>query len=675
MREKFSLIDERARLDALKQYNIMDTPSEGGFDDITWLAADICRTPISVVTLIDERRQWFKSCRGLDIRETARELAFCAHTIQGRDVFEIENAIDDPEFRDNPLVVDPPKLRFYAGAPIITEEGYALGSVAVSDLVPRKLTDDQKHGLEALARQALAQLELRRALARSNKATERSVSLLKATLESTADGILVVDRSGKFAAWNNKFREMWDLPEEVLDSRDDWRALQHVVDRLKDPGSFLEKVSRLYSEPETSSFDVIYFKDGREIERYSQPQRLDDEIMGRVFSFRDVTGRKHLETQLRQAQKMEAIGRLAGGIAHDFNNLLHVIIGYTSLVQSGLSPGTESSNYSEQVMKAAERAAGLTRQLLAFSRKQPVQQEIFDINEAVRNFEKMLQRVIGEDVQLEIATSPGQNCVLADRAQLEQVILNLVVNSRDAMPEGGRLTIETEKLTVPAGQSEPSELAPGSYAVVSVTDSGSGMSENVQAHLFEPFFTTKEPGKGTGLGLALVYGIVRQASGNITVESTPGQGTKMTIYLPSAERITNADIAQAIPIRAPLSGKEVVLLVEDEESVRELLTGVLQSLGYQVIVASEGEEALRKFTEHPGRIDAVVTDLVMPGMRGTHLIRKLRDLDPNIPVVLMSGYSGQDNELNGIRDLVVLNKPFSPLVLASMLRDLFRKSA
>jgi PAS domain S-box-containing protein len=382
---------------------------------------------------------------------------------------------------------------------------------------------------------------------------------------------------------------------------------------------------------------------------------------------------RHTEAQLRQSQKMEAIGRLAGGVAHDFNNLLTVIRGYSELMLSRLSPGEAMRREVEEVKKAADRAAGLTKQLLAFSRRQVVSAKVVDLNEIVQNMDGMLRRLVGEDL-IEVWTNLEPNLwpIKADPGQIEQVIMNLTVNARDAMPNGGRLTIETRNLTV-ARETRFGKvvLGEGAYVMLVIKDSGHGMSEEVQAHLFEPFFTTKESGKGTGLGLSTVYGIVRQSGGVIGIESQLGQGTTCTIFFPRAvERAQESESAQQGDRGE--RGHETILLVEDDPGVRGLVQETLRMNGYHVLVARHGIEALLVGTKHTGPIHLLITDVVMPQMSGPEVADKLTELRPGAKVLYMSGYPDhplfKKGEVNPEANF--LQKPFTPAILAQKVREM-----
>lgn len=397
---------------------------------------------------------------------------------------------------------------------------------------------------------------------------------------------------------------------------------------------------------------------------------------------RDITERKQaeearlkLEEQLRQAQKMESVGRLAGGIAHDFNNLLTVIQGHSMLMRDQMPAGHPLLEPLEAIQHASERAAALTRQLLAFSRKQILAPSRLDLNYVVTNLRKMLERLIGEDISLSAVLQPGLWSITADVGQLEQVIVNLAVNARDAMPTGGLLTIETKNIYVdgPQAAAHP-DIPAGPYALLSVTDTGIGMDEHIRAHLFEPFFTTKEVGKGTGLGLATVYGIIKQSGGDISVYSEPEQGTTFKIYLPAQP--TNS--ATGVSVKAqPVSrgGSETILLVEDDKTVRNLVRETLQNKGYTILEAHQGGEALSLAGQYQGQLDLLLTDVVMPQMSGRQLAEWLKIIHPEIKVLFMSGYTDDAVVRHGLlaAEVEFLPKPFLPSALIAKVREVLDK--
>ena len=537
------------------------------------------------------------------------------------------------------------------------------------------LADAERAGLERSVNKISGELDerlerLRTALSERENVQE-ALSLLSATLESTTDGILVVDLSGRIVRTNRKFAELWRIPDAVLRNRDDAQALDFVLGQLEAPEAFLQKVHDLYNSHDEESFDVLHFKDGRTFERYSRPQRVAGKTLGRVWSFRDVTERVQLEEQLRQSHKMEAIGLLAGGIAHDFNNLLTVIRANGELLLQALTPDAAQRLDVEEIIKAANRAAELARQLLAFGRKQILQAVHFDFNVVVTELEPMVRRIIGEDIQVSTRPSGEPGIVLADRGQLEQVLLNLVINARDAMPRGGLLTIEmlNVELTDAAPRPGKSAIPPGAYVVLSVADTGVGIPRDQIGRVFEPFFTTKDVGKGTGLGLSTLYGIVKQSGGYIWVDSEVGMGTTFRIYLP---RVLGVVVPSADPMldRLDARGSETVLVTEDEEAVRSLIIRALESEGYTVLPARHGRDALALAREHAGKIDLLVTDVIMPEMGGRELVEQLSAVRPGMRVLYISGYTNREIDRSGMLDAeaAFLPKPFTGSALTRAVR-------
>jgi two-component system cell cycle sensor histidine kinase/response regulator CckA len=414
-------------------------------------------------------------------------------------------------------------------------------------------------------------------------------------------------------------------------------------------------------------------KDGHpiQIELFAAPQRdHDGRTVGVIEQMADVTARQHMEETLLQAQKMESIGRLAGGIAHDFNNMLTAVSGFAQLLLLDLPEDSPQHESAEAIRRAAEQAAALTQQLLAFSRRQMLQPTVLDPDEIVAGMEPMLRRLIGEniDLQFKLQAAPGR--LRADPVQIEQIILNLVLNSRDAMPEGGHLEIETGQAAFDGAYlSEHFAVSPGRYVMIAVSDSGIGMSRETRAHIFEPFFTTKEQGKGTGLGLATTYGIVRQSGGHIWLYSEPGEGTTFKAYFPLVEEDVTAPAAVPPPAAG---GTETILLVEDEPSVRELVRLILERHGYKLLVATDPFEALAIVEDREAPIDLLVSDVVMPLLSGPELALRIRELRPELRTLFLSGYT---EELVGVKGGLedtdgFLSKPFTPDALARKVREL-----
>ena len=395
------------------------------------------------------------------------------------------------------------------------------------------------------------------------------------------------------------------------------------------------------------------------------------QMTGALVTFLDITERKHLEEQLRQCQKMEAVGRLAGGIAHDFNNLLTAIIGYSQLLLGRLEVGNPMQEELEEIRKAGERAASLTRQLLAFSRKELLQPQVLDLNALVANLDKMLRRLIGEDIELVTIFGPRLGRVEADPAQLEQVVLNLVVNARDAMPQGGKIVIETKNLELDEAYAHQHVgVSPGRYVMLAVSDQGCGMDAETLKHIFEPFYTTKHHAEGTGLGLSTVYGVVKQSGGNIWAYSEVGRGTTFKIYLPQVNEVVDARKTEAVST-AVAGGTETVLLAEDEKLVRKFVRSILEKSGYTVLEAHHGSEALRVALQHPGPIHLLLTDMVMPLMDGKLLAQRMVVLRPGIRVLYMSGYSENAVVHHGVLEsgTAFIEKPFTVETLARKVRE------
>lgn len=395
------------------------------------------------------------------------------------------------------------------------------------------------------------------------------------------------------------------------------------------------------------------------------------EVEKLVIVNREITDRKQLEQQLFLSQKLEAVGRLSGGIAHDFNNLLGVIIGYSQVLQQLIGKKDELREPVDEILKAGDRAASLTRQLLAFSRKQVLEPTVLDLNAVVSEVDKMLRRLIGENIELKIVLDPQLGSVKADRSQIEQVILNLAVNSRDAMPDGGKLTIQTSNTVLGKTDCERYQyVIPGEYILLNVRDNGCGMDEETQSHMFEPFFTTKESGKGTGLGLATVYGVIKQSGGFIWVESSPGNGASFKVYLPQVEEAPVVQHKMESPAILSLA-TQTILLVEDEQSLRKLTHKILQDVGYNVLEAKDASQAVEVAGGMKSDIHLLLTDIIMPGLSGRALAEKLCPVRPEMKVLYMSGYTDGEIAPKGVLDpnMVILRKPFKSEELTRTVRQ------
>ena len=480
--------------------------------------------------------------------------------------------------------------------------------------------------------------------------------------EASFDGIAITVE-GVITEANPGVAEIFGYPLDEVISRP-------ILDFVADES--LGAVRQRLGEDDEGRFELVgKHKDGRKIQLETTARRHNvSGRPGRILAVRDVTEKRVLEAQLRQAQKMDAVGQLAGGVAHDFNNLLTAILGYSNFVIDTFEPHDRRRSDMEEVIKAGQRAAALTSQLLAFSRKQVLQPTRVDLNALVTNMRQMLSRLIGEHVDLVPILASDLNAVRADPGQLEQVLMNLVINARDAMPSGGRLAVETANVELDQSLMRDVVIHPGSYVMLAVTDSGTGMSEATKQRLFEPFFTTKEPGTGTGLGLATVYGIVKQSGGYIWVSSEPGQGATFKVFLPCAD--CAGEVEQSIvSAEAMAGGTETVLVVEDEKAVRFLMRTILEKTGYRVFDAPNPQEAEALFEQHRSLFNLLVTDVIMPGSSGPTLFERLARQRPDLKVLYVSGYTDDIIVHQGQLDPGVefLQKPFTADALNRRVRE------
>ncbi len=497
-----------------------------------------------------------------------------------------------------------------------------------------------------------------------------SESGFRSMIEDAPYGIYRAGVDGKLLRANPALQKMlgYDNVDELLNA-------SLPVNIFRNPSDFGGFKELLQNASEIKDVEVeLKRRDGAPITVRCTGRKVKEEHEGvpcfDVFA-EDITERRILERQLRMAGKMEAVGRLSGGIAHDFNNLLGVIIGYGQVLKRRLGAGSDLLECAEEIEKAGQRAASLTRQLLAFSRQQILTPSVLKLNDLVLDMAKMLPRLLGEDVAVNTSLSSDLGMVKADQGQIEQVIMNLAVNARDAMPEGGTLRIETANVELDQAYAwQHPGAKPGHYVMLAVVDSGAGIDPDTLTHIFEPFFTTKEVGKGTGLGLATVYGVVKQSGGYIWVESEPGHGASFQIFLPRVDEPT-ADIAATTPVDETVGGSETILLVEDSEALRKLTRSFLESHGFKVLVAQDGEEALQVEARHPGKIDLLLTDVVMPGMNGRVLAERLLPKQLRRRVLYISGYTDSFVARHGVLEegMVLLHKPFTEEVLIRKVRE------
>jgi PAS domain S-box-containing protein len=586
----------------------------------------------------------------LDTPEEARHLALIAEMAKDPERFNrlndrvlsepLEPSRNEVELKDG-TVVD-----CYA-SPVIGKDGSNYGRIwKYHDITP------QKRALKELA---------------------ESLALLDSTLESTVDGILVANGKGELTKFNRKFIEMWSLPPEIVASKDDEKALNFVLAQLTDPDAFVRKVRELYAHPDEESFDVLEFKDGRVFERYSQPHRIGDEVIGRVWSFRDVSERRKLESRLLRTQRMESIGTLAGGVAHDLNNVLAPILISIDLLKADSQGDPEQAKVIDAIRTSAQRGASLVRQVLTFARGFEGQKTAVDLSVLLVDFESLVRETFPRNIRIVSEAPTGLWRVTGDPTQLHQVLLNLAVNARDAMPTGGVLSIlATNQLCDEASVLGHPEAKPGKFVRIAVDDTGHGIAPHIRDRVFEPFFTTKEVGKGTGLGLATVYAIVKSHGGFVTVSSKVGDGTTFIVHLPAEDR--PAPVKPEAPAASSFYAKgqgETILVVDDEEPICRVLKRTLERCGYRVVTAFDGAKACDYYAQNWREVSLVLTDMMMPVMDGAATISTILSINPRARVIASSGLHVTENiakaQSLGVRDF--LSKPYEAAVVLGMVRE------
>ncbi len=550
----------------------------------------------------------------------------------------------------------------------------------------------EKWWLHQQSRQKMGELESRVAertgeLQQANRALQTEVAehlraeeelrgktaFFEAQVNSSIDGILVVSPEGKKTLQNQRVSDLFKIPPAIADGNDDATQVRWVTNMTKNPEQFVEKIVHLYSHPNEISRDEIELKDGTVLDRYSSPVvGKDGKYYGRIWTFRDVTGRRRIEARLFQSQKMETVGKLAGGIAHEFNSIMTAIIGHSELLLIDLPPESPLCKNARQIRQAADRAAALTRQLLAYGRKQILQPVSFDLNLVLADMEGTLQHLMGRDVDVRIVPAAGLKAVNMDPGQMEQVIVNIAMNAAAVMPDGGKFTLETANATLDQEYvSHFSDLKAGDYVMLAMTDTGPGISPEVKKHIFEPFFTTKGVGQGSGLGLATCYGILKQSGGHINVYSELSRGATFKIYLPQVEAPAKIPVPRIDTPDLP-RGTETILLVEDDPALREMAATLLTRLGYTVLTAANGVEALSlKHQSGAGHVDLLFTDVVMPHMSGKELSDRVRVLYPHTRILFTSAYTEHSIVHQGVLNpgVALLQKPFTPSALARKVRE------
>ena len=595
--------------------------------------------------------------RAMDGLEIGPAAGSCGTAMYRREPVVVTDILQDPLWASYRQLAELGGVRACWATPILSDDGRAFGSFAVYYHEPRAPEAAERGAVASathLARVALQRWLADQALKRAQQALRESEERYRSLFEGAPDGILVADSAGTYVDVNPSMLAMLGYRREELvgmRSEDILAAKEHA--RVEPTLSEIQKGHEHHHEWQFRR------KDGTQFPADVEATAMAD---GRILALiRDSSERRRLEDQLRQSQKMEAVGRLAGGIAHDFNNILGVITGYGEMLRAKTPVGHADRRPVDQIVRAAERAAGLTRQLLAFSRRQVLEPKVLEPSAVVTDMRRLLRPLIGEDIDF-ILKADAQGRIKVDPGQLEQVLMNLTVNARDAMPDGGSLTIETADVELDEEYVQRREVAvqPGRYVMIAVGDTGIGMDEATQARVFEPFFTTKPEGKGTGLGLATVYGIVKQSDGYIWMYSEVGHGTIFRVYLPRVdEEVAAEPVREVAPERI---ATETVLVVEDEPAARELVGEILRDEGYSVLLASDGQEAVEIATRTASPIHLLLTDVVLPRLSGRAAADRIRGIHLRIKILYMSGYTDDQVTRHGVLEpgIVLLQKPFTP---------------
>ena len=559
-------------------------------------------------------------------------------------------------------------------------DGETVGIFSLYADQPQFFVGDELLLLDEMAMDISFALEVNRHEDERRKGEEelrRRTAFLEAMVESALDCVLVTDSQGKKILQNQRIIDVLKIPPAIAADPDFFPQLEYVKSVMKNPEQFVEKARYLITHVDEIIRDEVELADGTILDRYSAPVKdKAQKYYGRIWTLRDITERRQLEAQFRQAQKMEAVGQLTGGIAHDFNNLLTVILGCSEFIAEEVKENARLHKMAEMIVGAANRGSDLTHRMLAYARRQTLQSRPVDINQLLTGMESFLRRTLSADIELHLIQSETRCEATVDPAQLENALLNLCVNARDAMPEGGKLIIEASCAALDTDYAaQNADVAAGEYVLLAVSDTGCGISQENLSRVFDPFFTTKEVGKGTGLGLSMVYGFVKQSQGHVQVYSEPGQGTSVKLYLPKSSEMSEPIIPGSVSI-TELRGSETILLVEDNESVREFAKLQLTSLGYVVLDAANGLDALEILNRNKD-VNLLFTDIVMPGgLNGRELARRACEINPGLKVLYCSGYAEQATLRRGLleKDMQLLNKPYSRLGLATRIRGVLTES-
>lgn len=676
--------NEEQRLNKLYELDVMDTLEEQAYDDITHLAAQICDVPIALISLIDRDRQFLKSHYGLEANEISRELGFCPHAILTGDVMVVEDAAKDERFHDNPLVTGGPEVRFYAGAPLIMEGDLKVGTLCVVSNQPRTITPDQTRTLEVLARQVVSQLELRQ----SEANLKSSVSQLRATLEATADGILVVDRKGDIKTYNKRFLELWNLPDEVVTSNDGPRAVEFVLSQLADPQVFIERIEQLYSEPELTSFDVLEFKDGRTYERYSHPQKIDDKIKGRVWSFRDVTEMKASNEALSKAkteaeQASMAKSEFLSSMSHELRTPMNSILGFAQILTLQANDPLSSKQRScvDQILRGGTHLLELIDQVLELNKieagKFPLNIDHMPVRSILdESLGLVMARAEKEGVEIrDLSVESDLPFLWTDRTRLTQALLNLLSNAIKYNREGGTVTIRCTEL-------------PEKMLRISVADNGLGIPAERQEHLFKPFERLgRETGmiEGTGIGLTITKQIVELLGGQVGYESEEGKGSEFWVEIPISSKhlgeqkqpVADDNVVRLKDPEHSPGRVRTVLYIEDNPANMNLMEAVVGNIpNARLLTAYNAELGIEQAKlESP---ELILMDVNLPGMSGTEALKQLQNMQEtkDIPVIAITAAAmSKDVEAGlkaGFKDYITkpINVPSLVQIIEAVLEGL-----
>ncbi|MEO1046664.1 MAG: ATP-binding protein [Pseudomonadota bacterium] len=660
--------DEKQRLAALQSYNILGSPPERMFDDLIDLARLIADVPIAYISLIDSDRQWFKAAHGLPVPETPRDIAFCDHAIRSKDVMVVLDAHEDPRFCDSPLVTGPPHIRFYAGAPIITPEGYAVGTICLSDTKAHPDFTGQQE-LAALARQAAALLELRRSLSQQAVAARMASDQRDRLWDNSLDMMLISRPDGQLVAGNPAWEEMFGPIAE------DGSA--NIIDYLA-PGEDRSPTPMVNGQKDIQVEREMVNRKGDTVYASWNLAREDDMIFGIA---RDITRAREAEAQLVHVQRMESVGQLTGGIAHDFNNLLTIVLGNLDVAERRLAKGEKDRALAAitNARGGANRAASLTQRLLAFARRQSLSPVQINARELIDGLMPLARQALDDRISLTLNIAETLPAIRIDPGQLENAILNLIVNARDAMADNdqgkGEIALHASERTIDEREAESlhSNAHAGHFLRLCVSDNGSGIAPEIAKRIFEPFFTTKPSGKGTGLGLSQVHGFIAQSGGFVTMDSKVGSGTTISLWLPvdhggavTPEKPQMAEVNRQHP--QPDQPARHILLVEDNESVRAHVAELLDEEGYDVVSLVDGQAAVAHLQQSGRQPDLVLSDIMMPNLDGHGLARWVRDRHATMPIILMTGYAGGDLPADSPHDALI-KKPFSPQDLLNTISE------